>query len=186
MSHSSESSLPHRKSLDRLWIVVADGGHARVLAVSADRVRMEVMREMTSANLHLKTHDLVSDRSGRSFESASPTRHAIAPRHDPHVEQKHHFIRALADVLTEGNRAGLFDQLILIVTHGQMKALQDGLDPLTLAKVYETIGKDLTGESPSQVCCRVTQETIYGGFQAIGIVLRRGNQSCLENGNHLN
>ena len=44
MSHSSESSLPHRKSLDRLWIVVADGGHARVLAVSADRVRMEVMR----------------------------------------------------------------------------------------------------------------------------------------------
>ena len=155
MPSSSQSGFPNRKSLDRLWIVVADGGRARVLAVSADRGHIEVLREMTSENLHLKTHDLVSDRNGRSFESASPTRHAIAPKHDPHVAQKHHFIQALADVLSEDNRAGLFDELILVVTPAQQKTLQDGLDPLTQAKVIETIGKDLTKEAPSDVWARM-------------------------------
>ncbi len=157
MSGTPKSSFPHRKSLDRLWIVVADGGVARVLAVSEDRGHIEVMREMASHNIHLKTHDLVSDRGGRSFESASPTRHAIAPRHDPHVEQKHHFIQAVADVLSEDDRAGLFDQLILIVTPAQAKVLEDGLNPLTRAKVRETIHKDLTKESPSDVWERMIE-----------------------------
>ncbi len=157
MAHTPQGDFPHRKSLDRLWIVVADGGNARVLAVSEDRSRIEVMREMTSANLHLKTHDLISDRAGRSFESASPTRHAIAPRHDPHVEQKHHFIQALADVLGEDDRAGLFDQLILIVTPAQAKVLQEGLDPQTRVKVRETITKDLTKESPNHVWERLIE-----------------------------
>ena len=157
MSRTPQSSVPHRKSPDRLWVVVADGGAARVLAVSEDRGHIEVMREMISANLHLKTHDLVSDRAGRSFESGSPTRHAIAPRHDPHQEQKHHFIQALADILGEDNRAGLFDRLILIVTPAQAKALRDGLDPLTRARVSETITKDLTKEPPNQVWERMIE-----------------------------
>ena len=157
MPTSSHSASPHRTALDRLWVVVADGGHARVLAVSKDRGHIEILREMTSENLHLKTHDLISDRMGRSFESASPTRHAFAPRHDPHVEQKHHFIQAVSDILGDDNQAGLFDELILIVTHAQQKALLEGLDPPTRAKVIETIGKDLTKEAPSHVWDRLIE-----------------------------
>ena len=157
MPTSSSTGFPHRTALDRLWIVVADGGHARFLAVSQDHSRIEVMRELTAENLHLKTHDLVSDRMGRSFESGSPTRHAYAPRHDPHVEQKHHFIQAVADVLGEDNRAGLFDELILIVTQAQEKALLEGLDPPTRAKVFETIAKDLIKEAPSHVWDRLIE-----------------------------
>lgn len=151
MSHESESNFPARRSLNRLWIVVADGGAARVLAVSDDRSRIEVLRDMDAANVHLKTHDLVSDRAGRSFESASPTRHAIAPKHDPHVEQKHRFIQSLAELLNQDNQAGLFDQLILIVTPGETKVLHDALDALTRTRVRETITKDLTKEAPSHV-----------------------------------
>ena len=151
MSRESEPSLPPRQSLDRLWIVVADGGAARVLAISEDRSRIEVLRDMDAANVHAKTHDLVSDRAGRSFESASPTRHAIAPKHDPHVEQKHRFIQSLAELLNQDNQDGLFDQLILIVTPGETKVLHDALDALTRARVRETITKDLTKEAPSHV-----------------------------------
>ena len=151
MSHESESNFPARRSLNRLWIVVADGGAARVLAVSEDRSRIEVLRDMDAANVHAKTHDLVSDRAGRSFESASPTRHAIAPKHDPHVEQKHRFIQSLAELLNQDNQAGLFDQLILIVTPAETKVLHDALDALTRTRVRETITKDLTKEAPSHV-----------------------------------
>jgi protein required for attachment to host cells len=156
MSHTPHEDLSHRK-LNRLWIVVADGGAARILAVSEDRSRIEVIREMVSTTMHLKTHDLVSDRAGRSFESSSPTRHAIVPKHDPHMEEKHRFIQSLADLLGEENRAGRFDQLILIVTPAQVKVLQDGLDPPTRARVRETITKDLTKEAPNHVWGRLIE-----------------------------
>ena len=157
MTHTEESALPHRTSLDRLWIVVADGGVARVLAVSEDRTKLEVLREAHSAGAHMKTHDLVSDRQGRSFESASPMRHGIASRHDPHVEQERHFIHNLAEMLNQDDQAHRFDQLILIVTPVQKKQLHDGLKPATAKKVVETIAKDLTKESPHDLWERLAE-----------------------------
>ena len=157
MPQAPEADFPPRTSLDRLWIVVADGGAARVLAVSEDRSRIELLRDMDAANMHLKTHDLVSDRAGRSFESASPTRHAIAAKHDPHVEQKHRFIQSLAGLLNEDNQAGRFDQLILIVTPAEAKMLHDALDAPTRQRVRETIHKDLTKEAPSHVWQRMIE-----------------------------
>ena len=157
MSHTPLPGSPRHPSLDRLWIVVADGGAARILAVSEDRSRIEVLREMNAPTMHLKTHDLVTDRAGRSFESSSPTRHAIAAKHDPHEQQKSHFIQTVADLLGEDNRAGLFDRLILIVTPAQAKTLQDGLDPQTRARVRETITKDLTKEAPNHVWERMIE-----------------------------
>jgi protein required for attachment to host cells len=130
--------------LDRVWIVVADGGQARVLGVTGDRRGLTVLREVTSVDAHRRTQDLVSDRPGRSFESASTTRHAIAPRHDAHEEARQRFINQLAVMLIEDNRARQFDELILIIPPGLSGALRDGLDDATRTRVRETVVKDLT------------------------------------------
>jgi hypothetical protein len=45
---------------------------------------------------HRSGSELVSDRLGRSFESANPTRHAIAPRRDPGTAARVQFARAVA------------------------------------------------------------------------------------------
>ena len=129
--------------MDRLWIVVADGGQARVLGIAADRRGLNALREMTSVDAHRRSQDLASDRPGRSFESANPTRHAIAPRQDPHEEARERFISQLALMLSEDNRAGQFDELILIVAPGLSGTLRDALDEPTRARVRETLVKDL-------------------------------------------
>jgi hypothetical protein len=50
---------------------VADDGQAWVPGITGDRRGLAVLREMTSVDAHRRTQDLVSDRPGRSFESAS-------------------------------------------------------------------------------------------------------------------
>jgi len=133
-----------RRPLDRVWIVVADGGQARVLGITGDRRGLAVLREMASVDAHRRTQDLVADRPGRSFESASVTRHAIAPRHDAHEAARQRFINQLAVMLIEDNRARQFDELILIIPAGLSGTLRDALDDATRARVRETLVKDLT------------------------------------------
>jgi len=93
---------------------------------------------------HRRTQDLVSDRPGRSYESASPTRHAVAPRQDAHEQARERFVSQLALMLIEDNRARQFDELILIVAPGLSATLRNALDEPTRARVRETLVKDLT------------------------------------------
>lgn len=146
MSSPTDTSLPHLQSIHRRWFVVADGGTARFMATSKDRSRLEVLREVLASEVHLKTHDIVSDRAGRSFESGSPTRHGIAAKHDPHEMAKERFIAEVADLLRQENEAERFDELVLIVTRAQAATLHEALDPATRARVRQTLTKDLTKE----------------------------------------
>jgi hypothetical protein len=58
---------------------------------------------MTSADAHRRTQEVVSDRAGRSRESASRSSHAIAPRHD--VDEQERFISQLGVMLIEPHAA---------------------------------------------------------------------------------
>ena len=51
---------------------------------------------------HSATHDLVSDREGRSFSSMGARRSAIEPHTDPHRNLKTKFAQTLADALAAG------------------------------------------------------------------------------------
>lgn len=146
-----------RRTLERLWIVVADGGTARVLGVTGDRRGLTVLREVASVDAHRRAQDLVSDRQGRSFESGSTARHAIAPRHDPHDIARDRFIAQLAAMLNEDNRARQFDELILIVAHGYSGKLRDALDTGTRERVRETIVKDLTKQPLAEIHTRLVE-----------------------------
>jgi len=127
----------------RRWIVVADGGHARVLALAPDSENLTLVHEMNSPDVHRKTHDLVTDGPGRSHESASPTRHAVAPKTDPHDESERNFVKAVATYLNKQHQAGAFYDVVLIVDRSHAHALKDALDHNTGAKVVQVVTKDL-------------------------------------------
>jgi protein required for attachment to host cells len=123
---------------------VADGGQARVVGITGDRRGLTVLREMTSVDAQRRTRDLVPDSLGRSFDSASAARDAIAPRDEAHEEARRRFIDQLAVMLIEDNRARQFDELILIIPSPLSGTLHDALDEATRARVRETLAKDLT------------------------------------------
>jgi protein required for attachment to host cells len=83
-------------STRRTWYVVADGGRARILTQRVKHAMFDTHTELTSAQIHDRTHDLGAERPGRTHESANSARHAVEPRQDLHQAEKRAFIDHLA------------------------------------------------------------------------------------------
>ena len=138
----------------RLWVVIADGAHARVVtprppeprvvAPLRPEPRVQPVLAMDSVAAHLRASDLETDRLGRSFESASATRHAITPKHDPHQLAKNAFLRLVAERIDAEASAKAFEHLLLVAPDYALHQLREALSPSTAAMVVGTINRDLT------------------------------------------
>lgn len=126
----------------RLCFLIADSEHARFVEADADNV-LRTSRSFDSASAHLASRDLGSDRPGRSFESANPARHGLAPRHDPHQLEKTKFAHFVADETSAAVGEGIFDRLVLVAPAHCLREIEDALDGRTAAMVTGRLVKDL-------------------------------------------
>jgi protein required for attachment to host cells len=126
----------------KLCFVIADGGRARFVHPAPDNA-LHTIEAIESSTIHKRDHDLVSDRQGRSFESASIGRHAFTPRHDPHEMAKDHFAQAIARRINEESAAGAFDELVVVAPGHVLSEFTDTLDAPTKAKMLGGLAKDL-------------------------------------------
>ena len=127
-----------------LWIVVADGEHARFVTPAPKRA-FHTQRVFESPSAHKKSSDLGTDRPTRSTESATGTSHAITPKHDLHEMEKQKFAHQVADEINRASAQGVFDQVVLVAPAHTLKEIRDKLDTTTAAKLVGTLQKDLTG-----------------------------------------
>jgi len=127
----------------RVWILIADGEHARVVTPQESHGHFETVIAFDSASAHLRSTDLGSDKPGRSFESASITRHAIAPRSDPHLNAKHHFVHDVAALIDQHDQKQEFDRLVLVAPAHALSDLREALGKSAATKVVGSVAKDL-------------------------------------------
>ncbi|HUA56252.1 MAG TPA: host attachment protein [Candidatus Sulfotelmatobacter sp.] len=125
------------------WIAVADGAQARILTTTNGR-EFAVVEELASADAHTRSHDLVSDRSGRGHESMAPSHHAIEARHDPHMLAKQTFLRDVAYRLLRAANEQRYERLVLVAPSRQLGDLRGCLDDQVRKKVTIEHVKDLT------------------------------------------
>jgi protein required for attachment to host cells len=126
----------------KTWILVADGEHARVVVPVPQR-RFRTINSIDSLTAHHRSSDLGTDRPGRSFESASPTRHAIEARTDPHRAAKETFAQAIAELVNDAAAEGQYDRLVLVAPAHTLQALREALDGLAASRLDGTLAKDL-------------------------------------------
>ena len=124
-----------------IWYVVADGGHARILA--RDSSGFAEILAIDSADLHHKSSDLGSDRPGRSFESVGLAHHAIAPRSDRHRRAGVDFAQTVAETLNDVADLGTFSKLILVAPAKTVRAIKAELTNQTSARLEGEYYKDL-------------------------------------------
>lgn len=136
--------------------VIADGGHARFVYPATDNA-LHTRDSFDSTHVHRHSSDLGTDRPGRSFESASATRHAIEPRHDPHEMAKTAFERFVAGKVCAESAADAFNELILVAPAHVLRTLREGLDGPTTTKLVGALAKDLT---------KVPDEDLYPHLKA--------------------
>lgn len=143
----------------RLWILVADGEHARVLVPTDHQAQFRTEWALDSAAAHHRDQDLVADRPGRVFSSArtpparrgaegpsgaSFVRHAVTPHSDPKKAAKQSFLRAVSEYLEEQARRGTLHGLVLIAPPQALHDLRHALGHAAGSRVIATGGKDLT------------------------------------------
>ncbi len=127
----------------RLWVVIADGEHARFVARDPHARTLRTVRTVDSATAGERSHDLGSDRPGRSFESAASAHHAVQPKHDPHLLAKQAFVADIARQVNEAAAAGEFDHLVVVAPSHALGELRDGLGEAARKTLVGTLGKDL-------------------------------------------
>lgn len=127
----------------KFWIVVADGEHARILVPREDGALLTQER-VDSKTAHLRSSELGADAPGRVHESASATRHGVAPRTDPHEAAKARFASDLGAWLLQSSRQGAFDELLLVAPSHVLAVLRDSLDKPATDRLRGALARDLT------------------------------------------
>jgi protein required for attachment to host cells len=113
-----------------LWIVIADGEHARIVRPDAEE-ELRVLRSLDSASAHLRSRDIGSDRPN------------IGPHRDLHDLEKDRFIHLVADQLNEAAAYSEFDDLVIVALPNALQELRSALDGTTMKKLIGTLEKDL-------------------------------------------
>ena len=99
---------------NRTWIVVADGGQARILLYTGRQKGVQQLPNSDFHDPHLPTHELMADRQPRVHESIGAVRHAVEPRIDPHEQRKEQFLARLAAHLEHAEQHGEFEHLVVV------------------------------------------------------------------------
>lgn len=118
----------------RVWVVVADGEHARVVVPTTAPHQFATHLAFDSVDAHKQSSDLGGERAGR---------HAAAPRSDPHLLAKHRFVVEVAEQINHHAEAHAFDQLVLVAPAHALHDLRAALNKTASAKLVGSETHDL-------------------------------------------
>lgn len=147
----AKSTAPRHRtsnSVQRTWIVVADGGHARILE-SGEAHSGVTLRLQAASAVRKTAGKLAADRLPRTQESANAAHHGIEPRLSLKDHEKQLFAARLAGYLKGG--LDQFDRLILVAPLRFLNLVRENLPATVARKVAVTRSKDLTWMGDSEV-----------------------------------
>lgn len=128
----------------RTWILVADGGRARILEAAGRGKGVHLVSGLEASLDNPPSHLQGRDRPGRVHESVGYTRHAVEPKQDPHRVMEADFASQLAETLGNYAASKSFDRLVLVAPPTMLGELRKALPPDAREKVAAEIDKDLT------------------------------------------
>jgi protein required for attachment to host cells len=137
---------------ERTWVVIADGAHAKVLQYSPEKPTLEPVKDVAFEIDLPRTHEIVSDRPGRSFESQGRARHAKNGRSDPHRELKRGLAHKIASALQSSLANKRYDKLVLVAPPVTLGDLRDALAETVRTRVSAEVAQDLIKTPASQLC----------------------------------
>src|SRR3954454_6590107 len=122
--------------------VVADGGRARFVMRDADG-RLRTFREIDSADMHMRAHELGRRGPASVDESASPARHSVEPRNDPRDKAEQQFIDLVAEQPNRALDIPDYDLLVIAAAPRTLGQFKRELANSVVAKLKSTINKEL-------------------------------------------
>lgn len=148
----------------RTGVVVADGGSARLMLASRGHrvgaaVQLEQITSLQNPAAHLPGRALVTDRTGRVFDSGGRTghgpksraRHGAQSDYDPHHVEVQRFAKRLAKLLEVERRHLGIEELVVIAAPAFLGVLRPQLAAATRKVVTREIDRDLVRASDALI-----------------------------------
>jgi protein required for attachment to host cells len=135
------------KKNDRIWLVVADSCHARILEGDRDHSGVALVLEAAAPRMSgaSRTRAHAMHRGGDA-----PERHVIAPlKRSLKTHEMQVFFSRLADYL--GGNAARYDSLVLIAPSRVQQQMKRSLPKTLLDKVIDRHSEDLTWMSAGEI-----------------------------------
>ena len=137
----------------RTWVLVADGGRARVYeSLGPGTALREVFHEDGAAP---QTHEIASDRGGRRHDATGAGRHAVTAASDPQRHNEKEFARRICGFLDRKASAGAFDRLVLTAAPATLGDIREILHKASRALVHAEVDKDFVPLSPHDLVDRL-------------------------------
>jgi len=128
----------------RTWILIADGGRARVLEATGIGHGLHEVDASEADNPVPPTHELGRAPPGRVYESVGHQRHAVAPRKDLHQAVETSFAGQIAARLDSALKRDAYDRLVLVAPAHMLGDLRKAITPEMREVVLAEVAKDLT------------------------------------------
>lgn len=133
------------KSDLNMWVVVAEQSSARIFSVDRPDGDLHEVDRLEHPLAERKNREIVTDRPGRTFDSAGQHRHAMDPQHTPAESEAIRFAKRVADHLEQARVAHRFDALLLVAGPEFLGRLRQELTPslgdLVRAEITKNLGQ---------------------------------------------
>jgi protein required for attachment to host cells len=127
----------------KTWILIADGGHARVLETTGIGNPLSQVPHMAFETALPPSRELGTDQLGRTHESMGATRHAVGERTDPHRELKREFAQEIATRLETALNTHAFARLVIVAPPVTLGDLRHVMSKAVSDHVAAEVAKDL-------------------------------------------
>jgi protein required for attachment to host cells len=136
-------------------VLVADQAKARIFAKEGPRETFRNIEDEALESLNRAARDIMSDRPGRTFDSASPGRHAKEPTTNPRKLEKQKFITEVAARLNTNFHKNNFERLVVVAPPVALGLFRTKLSPQVRAALTAEIGSDLVHLKDHELTARL-------------------------------
>jgi len=142
-------------SADKTWVLVADASRASILRIQGPDRQLQPVFKEDFVHAHLASHEIGSDRPGRTFDSLGAGRHAKEPATDPAQVETERFAHQLAEVLETARKKQSITRLILVAPPRFLGVLRAALPEAVGTMVVAEVNKELTKLTPLELSERL-------------------------------
>lgn len=140
-----------------IWILVADGQHARVLERPSHEAEWREREEDRLSCATRPSPGWAPERPGRPPESAGMARHGIALHADVQEEAEMEFARLLLDRLEHRARETCYRRLYIMAPPRLLGYLREGLGRATRMALQGTLDRDLVRRPAAEIVVRLAE-----------------------------
>ena len=146
--------------MGKKWVLVAHRSGARLFENRGPGKGLELLKTVEHPAGKLRSHDIDSDKHGRSFDRRGGGRHAYSNEQDPTTHIAEQFAKQLAELLDDGLTQQRYVQLVLVAEPRFLGILRAALNSTTAALIVATLAKDL-GNTDARDLPKFLEDLVY-------------------------